>query len=181
MVRRPHVGIAGRLDVFLREFDFEQLRCRWIEADPDEVWRGLMEVRPIDLALARRWTIVRGKPLTPGLLSVLAGEPQLMLAHEQNRFAVYGLIERPGHHLSSTRNGTTIDEFIRFDEPCWIKRLTGFELSPSGNGTRLCVTTRVARTDPVIRRWRKLRGLLDRPRASVAQRNVLDAVGRLAG
>ncbi|MET9318216.1 hypothetical protein ABZX12_40885 [Kribbella sp. NPDC003505] len=180
MVRRSQFAVAGRLDAFLPEFDFEELRCRWIEADPEEVWRGLMDVRPLDLALARRWTAVRGKPPSQALLSLLACRPLTMLAHQKNHFALSAVIEQPWRP-TSPQEVATIDAFIRFDEPGWIKRLTAFELLPSQNGTRLCITTRVACTDPAVRPCHRIHQLLDQPRTSVAQRNLLDAVGRLAG
>lgn len=125
-------------------YDFRERHQRWIHADPDRIWQSLTTLTLDELAVTRPLMAIRhaGRRSSAPSKPLFTDGPVRMLEIASPAYAVGGAITRAWQLRPARHEVTSLEEFIDFDEPGWIKFLTDFQLQPGDAGTQLSTETR---------------------------------------
>ncbi|CDR17852.1 hypothetical protein [Streptomyces iranensis] len=179
------------LERLLPAFDKREHHSRRIDAPPERVWRGLVDLRVGELAVTLGLMRVRGGPRTwtggvdPGAHQgvdprVLEWLPPREMAADPPHEVVLGDIARYTA-LRPVRPDVERGDpeaFAHFDEAGWSKVVMNFRLTPEGDGTWLSTETRVLNTDPATRRAFALYWGFIRAGSGMIRRDVLRAIAK---
>jgi hypothetical protein len=163
-------------------YHFNERHSRWVEAEPDDVWTALTQLRLSDLTVTRPLVMLRGlsRPGSPEQRPLLERGPVRMFDAVPPNYAIGGLVARPWQLRPARVPVTGLAEFADFDEPGWVKCLTDFQVQVHAGRVRLSTETRGYSTDRRARQRFALYWALIRPGSGLIRRDVLAAVARKA-
>ncbi len=163
-------------------YHFHERHSRWIDAEPARVWQVLSTLTLDQLTLTRPLMSMRrlGRRSSMTSKPLFTDGPVRMLELAPPTYAVGGAVTRAWHLHPPRRDVGSLEEFIRFEEPGWVKYLTDFNLQSGEGGVRLTTETRCRATDRRARRLFALYWALIRPGSGLIRRDMLATVARLA-
>jgi len=163
-------------------YHFHERHSRWINANPAQVWDALTAVTLNQLTITRPLMAIRhlGQRSPGPSKPLLTDGPVTMFQLTAPAYAVGGAVGRPWQLRADRRDMSSLEDFIRFAEPGWVKYLTDFQLQPRDGGVQLTTETRGYSTDQRARRRFALYWVVIRPASGLIRRDLLATVARLA-
>lgn len=150
-----------------------------VAAEPDQVWRALLDVDLADSRLIRMLFRLRGLTARSMTWEVIERRGFVHLVDDPPRERVYGLVARPWRlrgpivHISAT-------DFEAFIEEGYAKVVWSFAIEPGAQESTLATVTRVWCTDEVShRRFRRYWRLVG-PFSGIVRREILRLVREAA-
>lgn len=161
-------------------YHFHERHNRWINANPALVWDALTALTLNQLTLTRPLMAIRhlGRRSPGSSKPLLTDGPVTMFSAPG--YAIGGAVGRPWQRRVERRDVTSLEDFIRFAEPGWVKYLTDFQLQSRNGGVELTTETRGYSTDQHARRRFALYWAVIRPASGLIRRDILATVARLA-
>lgn len=169
------------LEQTMPHYQFNECHSRWIAAEPDRVWQVLSTLTLDQLTLTRPLVTLRhlSRHPTPSK-SLFTDGPVRMLQITAPTYAVGGAVTRAWQFNPAARDVSSLEQFIGFDEPGWVKYLTDFHVQPVDGGVQLSTETRCVSTDERARRRFAPYWVLIRPGSGLIRRDVLSTIARLS-
>jgi hypothetical protein len=172
----------------LPQYDFVERHQRLIKAPPPDVWQAVQTARVAGSLLTRSAVALRMLPARlagraapePAPLYDLSGMKNfLRLGETSNRELVLGMVGqfwRPRGGLRPIEP----EAFADFAEADFAKLAWGFDLEPSGPGTRLRTETRIRCLSADSRRRLRPYWMIIRPISGLIRREILAGIGDVA-
>ena len=172
------------LDRLLPAWDKRNHHELLVRAEPAQVDAALRAVRLGDLPLSRLLMALRGMPPARRdrtLLASFLDGPFALFVDEPGTEVVVGLVGQPWRlRGGETREVADAEHFLAFDEPGFVRAVTGFAFERAPGGTRLVTETRIQATDPRSRRAFACYWRLISIGSGLIRRDILRAVRRRA-
>ncbi len=163
-------------------FHFRERHTRWIDAEPARVWQVLTSLTLDQLTLTRWLVAMRhlGRQSSPPSRPLLTSGPVRMFELKAPTYALGGNVSRAWQFSPERRDVTSLEEFVGFDEPGWVKCLLDFDLQPRDGGVQLSTETRGHSTDQRARRLFAAYWAVIRPGSGLIRRDMLATIARVA-
>jgi len=172
----------------LPKYDFVERHQRLIKAPPPDVWQAVQTARVAGSMLTRSVVALRMLPARlagqaapePAPLYDLSGMKNfLRLGEAPEREFVLGMVGQFWRPRGGLRP-IAPDTFAAFAEPDFAKLAWGFDLEPSGAGTRLRTETRIQCLSTESKRHLRPYWMIIRPISGLIRREILGGIGNVA-